>query len=110
MTRQLAHLGHRVCQADGGHALLDLFRQAGGDLVISDVQMPCGGGLEAAEAIRRESAVPIILMAGRWEDDARAVAVGAVCLDKPFGMAGLAAALAAALAGADRVLAASPSP
>lgn len=64
---QPAGLGHRVRQAPGGRALLDRFREAGSYLVISDVDMPDGDGLTAAEAIR--GAVPVLLLSGEWTDE-----------------------------------------
>ena len=86
MAHWLAQLGHEVETVGGGLALVELCRNSEFDLVISDVRMPDLDGLSAAVAIRRSSAVPIILMSGTWsaEQSARAEAMGIPWLEKPI--------------------------
>jgi DNA-binding response OmpR family regulator len=111
MFLRLQGLGHRVRHVGGGWGLLDLFRPGDCDLVVSDLEMPAGDGLTAAEAIREAGTTPIVLMSGRWTEDfrARAAAVEAVCLEKPFDLASLAATITAVTTGPpadmDRVIA-----
>lgn len=82
----LSKLGHEVTAVDGGRPLVELCRGGTFDLVISDVEMPDGDGLEAAETIRWECGLPVLLASGGWTHQrlARARQLGAVCLDKPF--------------------------
>jgi len=53
-------------------------------------------GLAIAEAVRRRSPVPIVLASGAWTTARldRAARLGAVVLEKPFGLRGLADVLA----------------
>jgi DNA-binding response OmpR family regulator len=101
MLIHLQILGHRVHAVCGGWAMLDLFRVGDYDLIVSDVEMPGGDGLTAAEAIRDAGAIPIVMMSGGWTADyrVRAAAIGAVCLQKPFDRAALAAAITAVTTG-----------
>jgi CheY-like chemotaxis protein len=89
-----------VAVADG-RALLDAFRHGGFDVALTDFDMPDVDGLSAAEAIRRSSPVPVVVMSGSWTAAAgdRAAAAGVHVLPKPFDLAALAAAVAAAVGG-----------
>ena len=49
-TLELA--GHTVIEARDGADGIDLFRQAGADLVITDIVMPDKGGLDVVTALR----------------------------------------------------------
>ena len=58
-----------VLSAEDGVAALEVFRKAGPDLIILDMNMPGMSGLEVCRAIRRESAdVPIIFLTVRDEE------------------------------------------
>jgi signal transduction histidine kinase/CheY-like chemotaxis protein/HAMP domain-containing protein len=62
--------GHRVTEADGGQAGIDLFRDAhaGGDpfgLVVTDLGMPYVDGRKVAQAVKALSpATPVLLLTG----------------------------------------------
>jgi AmiR/NasT family two-component response regulator len=63
LRKMLERMGHRVVGAarDGAEAV-DLARRTKPDLVILDIKMPRMDGLEAAEAIAGERAVPILIL------------------------------------------------
>jgi AmiR/NasT family two-component response regulator len=63
LRKMLERMGHRVVGAarDGTEAVA-LARSTRPDLVILDIKMPCLDGLEAAEAIAGERAVPILIL------------------------------------------------
>jgi response regulator NasT len=59
----LPHLGHQVVAvAANGRELVELCRTSQPDLVITDVKMPEMDGIDAAVAIYRERAVPIVVV------------------------------------------------
>ncbi len=66
LLREILELaGHTVIEAGDGAEGLDLFRQAGADLVITDIVMPHKGGLDVVTAIREQvPCVPIIAISG----------------------------------------------
>ena len=94
----LGELGHAVTAVDGGRPLVAACRADPPDLVVSDVRMPDLDGLTAAEQIRGELGLPVVLSSADWSDAdrVRAAAVGAVVLEKPFRPLALATAVAAA--------------
>jgi response regulator NasT len=62
-------LGHEVVAAAcTGAELVKRCRTARPDLIIADVRMPDMSGLEAASALNRERAVPVVLVTG-YDDD-----------------------------------------
>src|SRR6185369_8870600 len=68
--------GYRVLACSNGHHALEVFKQGGVDLVLSDLQMP---GLDGAELVDRikeiSSSTPAILFSGKtrvYEKDMRA--------------------------------------
>lgn len=60
--------GFEVVTAYDGRAALEHFRRERPDLVILDLMMPELDGLEVCRRIRRESAVPIIMLTARVEE------------------------------------------
>ena len=60
--------GFETLAAYDGRAALELFRRERPDLVILDVMMPELDGLEVCRRIRRESAVPIIMLTARIDE------------------------------------------
>jgi CheY-like chemotaxis protein len=59
--------GYEVCEASDTGGVLEQVSQSRPDLVILDVQMPGGGGVEALRAIRADAAnggVPVLLLSG----------------------------------------------
>jgi DNA-binding response OmpR family regulator len=102
-TLELA--GHTVIEARNGVEGLDLFRQAGADLVITDIVMPHKGGLDVVTALREQvPPVNIIAISGA-RDSAEdyldlAYRMGAKkVLLKPFTPAALIAAIGELLPG-----------
>jgi DNA-binding response OmpR family regulator len=57
--------GYNVSEAASGEAALDLFAQEQIDLVLVDLMLPGMDGFECCRAIRRDSAVPIIMVTAR---------------------------------------------
>jgi two-component system, OmpR family, response regulator CpxR len=68
--------GYRVLACTNGHHALEVFKQGGVDLVLSDLQMPGLDGAELVEKIKEISAAtPAILFSGKirfYEKDTRA--------------------------------------
>ncbi len=93
--------------ADGGRLLVSLARETAQvgrtgfvDLIVSDIRMPVCTGLQILEqlrAVRRLTPVIIMTAFGDSTVRARARALGAILLDKPFEMESLRAAIACAL-------------
>ena len=81
----LTKLGHVVVPVGGGRALAELCRCGEFDLAVSDVDMPDGDGITAADTVRRECGLPVLLMSGGWTHELalQAREAGAMCLDKP---------------------------
>lgn len=61
----LVHFGHQVIEARNGEEGLALFRDAGADLVITDIIMPEKDGMEVLLALHKlQSAVKILAISG----------------------------------------------
>ncbi|MDQ0113325.1 response regulator transcription factor [Paenibacillus harenae] len=58
-----------VYEAENGRAGLELFEQISVDLVVLDIMMPEMDGWSVCRRIREKSAVPIIIITARSEDD-----------------------------------------
>jgi two-component system, OmpR family, response regulator MprA len=67
MRRVLEVDGYSVATADGGELALDLLRSQAIDLLILDVMMPGADGFEICRTVRRESAIPILMLTARDE-------------------------------------------
>ncbi len=105
LQQTLVHFGHTVIEAANGRAGVALFRQAGADLVITDMVMPEQDGLEVLLALRREQPpVKFIAISGGGPVSAAeylkiATILGATrVLTKPIVAAALRAAIDEALA------------
>jgi response regulator NasT len=73
LQEALLRLGHEVVAvAETGRQLAEQCRAAAPDLVISDIKMPDGDGLEAAAAVNRVRPTPFLLVSAY--DDAGLVA------------------------------------
>jgi two-component system, OmpR family, alkaline phosphatase synthesis response regulator PhoP len=64
----LQHAGFGVVTAGDGSQALSLARERQPDLVVLDLGLPALDGLEVARRLRRESAVPIIILTARVEE------------------------------------------
>ena len=68
--QSLTKLGHEiVVSASNGVELVEQCRQQIPDLVISDIEMPDMDGLSAAEQIRGNTALPIILVSAHHDEN-----------------------------------------
>lgn len=92
--------GYRVEVALNGETGWHRFQALRPDLVILDIMLPGMNGLELAQRIRRESAVPIIMLTARAEEADRVAGLEMGADDyvvKPFSLRELAARVRAVL-------------
>lgn len=83
----LQQAGMVVAQADCTASGLAAFRAGAPDLAILDINLPGGSGFDLCQAIRRESALPILMLTVRNEESdlVRALELGADdYLTKPY--------------------------
>ncbi len=76
-----------LAAAATGEEAVQLFRELGPDITLVDLDLPCGGGIQAIAQIRKtDPTAPILgLLTGEWDDSLKsaAIGVGAVgCLAK----------------------------
>src|SRR5437764_624157 len=64
----LEHAGFSVLTASDGAGALRVARQRAPELVVLDLSMPGMDGLDVARALRRESALPIIMLTARADE------------------------------------------
>jgi DNA-binding response OmpR family regulator len=64
----LAHAGFDVITATDGPSALASARTKGPDLIVLDLGLPRMDGLDVARSIRRDSAVPIIMLTARADE------------------------------------------
>jgi two-component system KDP operon response regulator KdpE len=91
---------YRVVEADDAASALRLTAQEKPDLVILDLGLPDGAGLDVIGEIRKTSRVPIVVLSARHDERAKVAALDLGADDyvgKPFGMAELMARIRAAL-------------
>jgi two-component system response regulator MprA len=67
MRRVLEVDGYAVAVADEGDAALETLRREPVDLLILDVMLPGSNGFDVCRMVRRESAVPILMLTARDE-------------------------------------------
>jgi DNA-binding response OmpR family regulator len=99
--------GHEIRETDNSKAAIHQYRESPVDLVIMDIMMPKGDGVEGILALRRQFADSKILAMtgeeqGLWGTDllAAALLLGAVgALRKPFDVEELVAAVTTVLTG-----------
>ena len=76
LVRALRHAGLEVVEADGARAALAAFDRTSFDVVLSDVHMPGGTGLELMRELRRRAPeLPVLLMSGLPDVESAAIAV-----------------------------------
>jgi two-component system KDP operon response regulator KdpE len=100
MRTSLAAQGYSVYEARNGEEAIEGMRSTPPDLVLLDVNMPVMDGLATCREIRRDSAVPIIMLTVRDAERDKVAALDAGADDyvvKPFGMPELLARIRAAL-------------
>ena len=82
-----AHTDVEVTEAGDGEEALDLVRRTAPDIVVLDLMMPMRDGFSVLEELRRESAVPVIVLTARGleHDKIRGLELGADdYMVKPF--------------------------
>lgn len=92
--------GHKVLEADGRQTGIGLASSHTPDLIILDLGLPDGDGLELVTAVREWSSTPIVVVSARGQeaDKVRALDAGADdYLTKPFSVQELLARVRAAL-------------
>ncbi len=83
----LSHAGHRVSTERSGRGALDRLQTESFDLLLLDIMLPGGSGLQIAEQVRATASTPIIFLTARTieEDRLHGFAVGADdYVTKPF--------------------------
>ena len=87
VSMYLAHAGFEVITCSDGKRALELVREQPPSLVVLDLMLPGINGFDVCREVRRESAVPIIMLTARaTEDDTlKGLGLGADdYLTKPF--------------------------
>jgi two-component system KDP operon response regulator KdpE len=96
----LERAGHEVETAVDGQEALGFLEEGGFDLVVTDLAMPRKSGLDLVREIRRDSAVPILVLTVRHEEREKVRLLDAGADDyvtKPFGVEELLARVRALL-------------
>jgi DNA-binding response OmpR family regulator len=96
----LEHAGFRVASASDGRAALEAVQRERPDLVVLDLGLPGLDGLDVTRVIRRESALPIVMLTARDDelDKVLGLELGADdYLTKPFSPRELVARIRAVL-------------
>jgi CheY-like chemotaxis protein len=94
----LTELGHSIARARSAEEALDVLRSQQFDLVFSDIVMPGMGGLKLAEQLARDKPdLPVVLATGYSQQMAQSGTGGRPVILKPYRLAALAEAIAAAL-------------
>lgn len=79
--------GMEITAAADARAALRLVKREAFDLVICDVVLPGGSGMELLRALRaRDPQVPVVLLCGAERPLQEATDLGAFCLEKPVGL------------------------
>jgi AmiR/NasT family two-component response regulator len=101
LDRMLSSLGHESVPAADGREALELFAVTDPDLAVLDAGMPFPGGLDAARAMCRHRAIPILILTPADEKESVGVAARLPIqgfLVKPVGRPALADAIEKAVA------------
>jgi DNA-binding response OmpR family regulator len=83
----LEHEGHTVLQVHDGMRAVEVARSEKPDLIVLDVMLPQLDGLDVARLVRTDSAVPIIMVTARTQEEDSLVGFSAGADDyvrKPF--------------------------
>jgi DNA-binding response OmpR family regulator len=86
IATRLRHLGYSCMTAASGAQGLSIFQANDVNLVITDLNMPHGDGIQVLETIRRSSDVPAIVITGfnsEYRDQLRRIR-GVTRVVKPF--------------------------
>ena len=100
LRTSLAAQGFRVVEAADGKSALDTAAHEKPDLVILDLGLPDMNGLDVIRALRAKSAVPVIVLSVRGDEQGKVAALDLGADDyvtKPFGMEELIARIRTAM-------------
>ncbi len=100
LRHNLEQDGFKVLSASDAESGLKLIRKSRPDLVVLDIALPRMDGLEMLAVLRRESAVPVILLSGRGGEADRILGLKLGADDyvvKPFSIGELSARVVARL-------------
>jgi two-component system KDP operon response regulator KdpE len=100
LARELIAAGYRVVEAEDAATGLERFADRRPDLVLLDLGLPDRDGSEVIRLVRRETATPIVILSGRFEEREKVEALERGADDyvtKPFGIAELRARIKVAL-------------
>ena len=100
LTYQLEAAGYQVITAETGQAALALARAIAPDLILLDIGLPDGNGLDVTRTLQRESNIPIIFLTARNQETDIVVGLELGAEDyitKPFGVRELIARVRVAL-------------
>lgn len=89
LTDTLTLEGYRVSPVQTGQALLGLQAQDPADLILLDLKLEHESGLRVAQDIRRDSAVPIMMLTGKGDETDRILGLEVAADDfmmKPFNL------------------------
>jgi CheY-like chemotaxis protein len=86
ISLRLAGAGYSCVEAGTGAEALSAWKERSFDVVVSDLHMPCGDGIELAHTLQDDEAVPIIFITGFREDFRRRLrrVSNVSLLEKPF--------------------------
>lgn len=68
LREYLQQEGFDVCLAHDGESALLAAREPGVDAMVLDIMMPGRNGIEVLKALRRDSALPVVMLTARGED------------------------------------------
>ena len=100
LRASLASHGYRLLEADGAAEALRLASAHAPDLVLMDLGLPDGDGIDATRRLREWTRVPILVISARQREDDKVMALDAGAddyLTKPFGVNELLARMRVAL-------------
>ena len=100
LRRSLQTHSYEVRTAADGEAALDVLNDWAPDLIVTDLSMPGLDGIELCRQVRAQSALPIIVLSVKGEEQTKVQALDAGADDyvtKPFGMDELLARIRVAL-------------
>jgi two-component system cell cycle response regulator CpdR len=104
VSRALAYYGHSVTSVPDGSAALAALAERRFDLMLTDIVMPGLDGVAlAAQATKRDPAMPVLMMTGFASEGQRAQSAGGASpvervISKPFSLKEICAAVEEALA------------
>jgi DNA-binding response OmpR family regulator len=85
VSKLLKRNGYEVVDVGSIDEAAKLIRNNAWDVIISDVMIPYSGGFELVDAVKSESATPVIIMTGMSEEVLRSTVTKAdIILHKPF--------------------------